>query len=66
MDKEIITAVAIGIGLNASCGFRVFVPMLVASIAAETGIFPVNEAFQRLAGWPAIITFGTAAIFEIW
>lgn len=34
MEKEIITAVAIGLGLAASCGFRVFVPMLVASIAA--------------------------------
>jgi len=33
MEKEILTAVAIGIGLSASCGFRVFVPMLVASVA---------------------------------
>jgi hypothetical protein len=65
MDKEIITAVAIGIGLSASCGFRVFVPMLVASIAAKMGIFPVNEGFQWLAGWPAIISFGTATVAEI-
>jgi len=65
MDKELITAIAIGIGLSASCGFRVFVPMLVASIAAKTGIFPVTEGFQWLAGWPAIITFGTATIIEI-
>ncbi|HBE42422.1 MAG TPA: DUF4126 domain-containing protein, partial [Bacteroidales bacterium] len=33
MDKELVVAVAIGIGLSASCGFRVFVPMLIASIA---------------------------------
>jgi hypothetical protein len=65
MEKEIITAVAIGIGLSASCGFRVFVPMLVASIAAKAGIFPVNEGFQWLAGWPAIISFGTATVAEI-
>jgi hypothetical protein len=65
MEKEIITAVAIGLGLSASCGFRVFVPMLVASIAAKMGIFPVNEGFQWLAGWPAIISFGTATIAEI-
>lgn len=65
MDKELITAVAIGIGLSASCGFRVFVPMLVASIAAKAGIFPVTEGFQWLAGWPALITFGTATIIEI-
>ncbi len=65
MEKEIITAVAIGIGLSASCGFRVFVPMLVASIAAKLDIFPVNEGFQWLASWPAIISFGTATVAEI-
>jgi len=65
MEKEIITAVAIGIGLSASCGFRVFVPMLVASIAAKMNIFPVNEGFQWLATWPAIISFGTATVAEI-
>jgi len=65
MDKELIVAVAIGIGLSASCGFRVFVPMLVASIAAKAGLFPVNEGFQWLAGWPALITFGTATVVEI-
>ncbi len=65
MEKEIITAVAIGIGLSASCGFRVFVPMLVASIAAKMGIFPVNEGFQWLASWPAIVSFGTATLAEI-
>jgi len=65
MDKEILIAIAIGIGLAASCGFRVFVPMLVASIAAKTGIFPLNEGFQWLADWPAIFCFGTATVAEI-
>jgi hypothetical protein len=62
MEKEIITAVAIGLGLAASCGFRVFVPMLVASVAAKMGIFPVHEGFQWLASWPAIISFGTSIL----
>lgn len=65
MEKEIITAIAIGIGLSASCGFRVFVPMLIASIAAKMNIFPVTEGFQWLASWPAIISFGTATAAEI-
>jgi hypothetical protein len=65
MGKEIIIAVAIGLGLAASCGFRVFVPMLVASIAAKMAIFPVHEGFQWLASWPAIISFGTATVAEI-
>lgn len=65
MEKEIITAIAIGVGLSASCGFRVFVPMLIASIAAKMNIFPVTEGFQWLASWPAIISFGTATAAEI-
>lgn len=65
MTKEIIVAVAIGIGLSASCGFRVFIPMLVASVAAKMGIFPVQEGFLWLAGWPAILCFGTATVVEI-
>lgn len=60
-----ITAVAIGLGLAASCGFRVFVPLLVASVAARLGVFPAAEGFQWLAGWPAIICFGTATVIEI-
>jgi hypothetical protein len=65
MEKEIITAIALGIGLSASAGFRVFVPMLVASIAARAGVFPVHEGFLWLASWPAIVCFGTATLLEI-
>jgi len=64
-DTESIAAVALGIGLAASAGFRVFVPMLVASIAAHFGVFPLQEGFNWLASWPAIVCFGTATIAEI-
>lgn len=65
MNSETITAVALGIGLSASCGFRVFVPLLVASIAARAGIVPLQENFLWLGSWPAIICFGVATISEI-
>jgi hypothetical protein len=65
MPKELIIAVAIGLGLSASCGFRVFVPLLVAGAAAKMGVFPLQEEFQWLASWPAIICFGTATLVEI-
>ena len=65
MNKEIIIAIAIGIGLSASCGFRVFIPMLVAGIAAKIGILPLNQGFQWLSEWPALIAFGTASAVEI-
>ncbi len=65
MDTGIITAVALGVGLAASAGFRVFVPMLVASIAAHFGVFPLQEGFAWMASWPAMICFGTATVLEI-
>ncbi len=65
MNTELISAVAIGIGLAASTGFRVFVPMLVAAIAAKSGILPLNESFQWLSSWTAIVLLGTATIVEI-
>ncbi len=65
MNAELITAVAIGIGLAASAGFRVFVPMLVAAIAAKTGVLPLNESFQWLSSWTSIAILGTATVVEI-
>jgi len=65
MNAELITAVAIGIGLAASAGFRVFVPMFVAAIAAKAGVMPLNESFQWLASWSSIAIFGTATVVEI-
>lgn len=65
MNAELITAVAIGIGLAASAGFRVFVPMLVAAIAARAGVMPLNESFQWLSSWTSIAILGTATVVEI-
>jgi hypothetical protein len=64
-SAETVTAVALGIGLAASAGFRVFVPMLVASIAAHLGVLPMQDGFSWLASWPAMICLGTATVAEI-
>lgn len=65
MSTELITAVAIGIGLAASTGFRVFVPMLVAAVAAKAGFLPLNESFMWLASWTSIVILATATMVEI-
>ena len=65
MNGEILAAVALGIGLSASAGFRVFIPMLVASVAAHFNIIPLTESFSWLGSWPAMISFGTAALVEV-
>jgi hypothetical protein len=58
-------AVIIGIGLAASCGFRVFVPMLVVSGAAHAGYLNIAEGFSWIGTWPAFIAFAVAAVVEI-
>lgn len=65
VEKELITALLLGLGLSASCGFRVFVPMLVASIAVRTGFLPVNESFEWLSSGMAVACFAAATITEI-
>jgi hypothetical protein len=62
---ESILAVIVGIGLAASCGFRVFVPLLVASTAAHAGYLEVAQGFDWLGTWPATIAFAVAAAIEI-
>ncbi len=69
MSVGLMTALFLGIGLSASCGFRVFVPMLAASIAGHYNLIPFIGTFDGnfawLSTWPAIIAFGTASIAEI-
>lgn len=62
---KIVTAVALGIGLSASTGFRVFIPMLVASLAAKFGVFHPTGSFEWFGSLPAIIAFGSATVIEI-
>lgn len=65
LNPETVAAVALGVGLAASAGFRVFVPMLVASIAAHVGVLTVQDGFAWLASWPAMVCLGTATVAEI-
>jgi len=58
-------SVALGIGLAAATGLRLFLPMLVVSIAAYTGHLPLSESFAWLATAPALVLLGVAAIAEI-
>lgn len=65
MSLEWIISACIGIGLAACCGFRVFVPMLIASIATKLGIIDTMAGFEWLSGWPALMALLAATIFEI-
>ena len=65
MEKEIITALALGIGLSAATGFRVFVPLLIAGIASRLGFLNLNENFHWISGNAALGSFGVATLVEI-
>lgn len=65
VDLNTISAIALGIGLSACCGFRVFVPLLAASIGGMLGWYQLSADMQWVAGWPALIAFGTAAVAEV-
>ncbi len=62
---DTIASVFAGVALAAACGFRVFVPLLVLSIASILGAIPLANDFAWLASMPALIALATATIMEI-
>ena len=63
--ENILFSLAVGLGLAAACGFRVFVPMLVMSIAAQTGHLELGAGFEWIGTTPALAIFGAATVLEI-
>jgi hypothetical protein len=62
---ELFISICIGIGLAASSGFRIFVPMLAANIASLSGFHHFGEGFEWLNTWTAFGILATATIAEI-
>jgi hypothetical protein len=62
---ETLLAISLGIGLSAACGFRVFVPLLVMSVASFSGHLTLAPGFQWIGTYPALITFSVATVVEI-
>lgn len=57
--------IVLGIALAAATGFRVFLPMLIVSVAAYTGHLPLDNSFAWLGTLPALIMLAVAAAAEI-
>src|SRR5438445_1621214 len=62
---EPVLSLLIGIGLSAACGFRVFVPLLVVSIASRTGHLHLSHGFEWMGSDAALIAFAAATVLEI-
>jgi hypothetical protein len=69
-----LIAIFAGIGLAAACGFRVFVPLFIASLAANTGMEAfggvniegmLGAEYAWLGSTPMTIALGVATALEI-
>lgn len=57
--------VCVGVGLSAACGFRVFAPLLVVSVAGLTGHLQLSPGFLWLASSQAVTVLSIATLFEV-
>jgi len=67
MDPNLtaLASIAAGIGLAAASGFRLFLPLLIAGLAARFGGLSLNESFDWLISTPALVALGSAAVVEM-
>lgn len=62
---ETFVSVCLGVGLAASVGFRVFLPLFALSLASYFGIWELNGSWQWIGSTTALILFGVATLIEI-
>jgi hypothetical protein len=62
---ETVLSICVGIGLSAACGFRVFVPLLVMSIASLSGHLTLAHGFGWIGTYPALISLSVATCVEV-
>jgi hypothetical protein len=62
---ELLLSVCIGLGLSAACGFRIFVPLLVTSIAAHSGHLNLAPSFDWVGSDAAVAALSIATALEV-
>jgi hypothetical protein len=60
-----LQTIVVAIGLSAACGLRIFIPPLVAALAARAGFLPLGADFEWLASTPAIAVLSVATLLEV-
>lgn len=65
MTSETIISIFLGVGLAASVGFRVFLPLFALSLAAYFNVWELNDNWHWVGSLAAVITLGVATIIEI-
>ena len=64
-NAHIVESLFVATGLAAATGFRVFVPALIAALAARAGLLPLNEGFQWLSSTPGLVVLSLATVLEL-
>lgn len=62
---DIIISIFLGVGLATAVGFRVFLPLLVLSIASYYGAIPLSENWEWVGSLTAIAILAIATLLEI-
>jgi hypothetical protein len=65
MTSETIISIFLGIGLAASVGFRVFLPLFALSAASYFGIWELNEHWEWIGSLSSLIALGVATVLEV-
>ncbi len=65
ISAESLIAVAVGLGLAAAAGMRVFLPLFVLGVSGATGVVPLADGWSWVASPAALIGLGTAMALEI-
>lgn len=63
--SDLALSIVLGIALAAATGFRVFLPMLIVSGAANTGHLQLDNSFAWLGTPSALTMLGVAAFAEV-
>ena len=63
--SDLALSIVLGIALAAATGFRVFLPMLIASGAAYAGHLQLDNGFAWLGTLPALTMLSIAALVEV-
>jgi len=65
IPMDTLLGLALGIGLAAACGFRVFVPLLVLSLSVRAGAVGVADNMAWVGSDAAMIALVVATVVEI-
>ncbi len=65
MTSETVISIFLGIGLAASTGFRVFLPLFALSLASYFGVWDLNDSWTWIGSLAAVLTLGIATLAEI-